>query len=73
MQLAQAFTLRPDERLLAVINTLLTRTYKTPLAAAAPVPENFKRELLSEWVLSKGCVMSAQAVPENFNRELLSE
>ncbi len=45
VELSGRFTARTDERLLAVIHTLQTRTYKTPLPPSAEVPETFKKEL----------------------------
>jgi transformation/transcription domain-associated protein len=44
-ELGSRFSSRSDERLLSVVYTLQQRTYKTPLPATAPVPDNFKREL----------------------------
>ena len=64
-----------------MINTLLARTYKTPLPAAAPVPDNFKKELLSEPRLADApfcfffCVLQLIIAllfrPDNFKKELL--
>lgn len=44
-ELGSRFVPRTDERLLAVVHTLQTRTYRFPLPASAPVPEVMQKEL----------------------------
>lgn len=46
-ELGHRFATRTDERLLAVVYTLLHRTYKAPMPASSPVPEHLKGELAS--------------------------